>query len=677
MAIELKNGVFLEIKVNEQEIPPSSNVFKSLTMYSGIGYEIPVAVLELNDVHAIFNTGDYALVDGTKVDIVLSQGVDRTGDSMEIKTRVLGKVKSETINTGLLRRATLVPDIPEYILEAQREFYDGTSATAITDILKKYSIEVKQPEGGLNLSDFMCWRNIGKSQIQFIKEILEHSYSGKSTCMKGCLDWNSTYFLNDLFQELKREPEVGMFNVSNVSGKENRIALRESSIDTTSGFFNKLTNYGHTHVQHSLSGDLLKFEKSEPEVFGDGLPLNEDLKNSIDLTSLTSGYYFDSGTAPLSASNMHEHYYKAQYLNMRHLSLFTETVRGICDNFNNLDLLQVCDYEHVNPEANQGEPSLNESFSGKYIIGNKIIAIRSNHYSEIYTLYRSYVTDSGSTPLSESKNTSSVSPKQTNKVDTAVDPTDPHNETTLENTVNPKVKTDTANESEQIQLAKELGEYEEPAESQANPTDSFNKFVENQKKKIDKLLNDFEEEGRAFADQRIVDKYGEAKDYLTAVGREFQSAIQKMEELCNELIPSELAALDLFGPNLGDILGMVANRINRIDQLSKEFQADVNELASKGNIPDQYLNNPRVQSTCRQLNERIQDRMSDVAMPPTNCLDRLALAKLFMPQNDLARRLQQLESLVNDLLCANGEGASANATLNGPGSTTTTVGTGT
>ena len=204
MAIELKNGVFLEIKINDQEIPPSSNVFKSLTMYSGIGYEIPVAVLELNDVHAIFNTGDYALVDGTKVDIVLSQGVDRTGDSMEIKTRVLGKVKSETISAGLLRRATLVPDIPEYILEAQREFYDGTSATAITDILKKYNIEVKQPEGGLSLSDFMCWRNIGKSQIQFIKEILEHSYSGKSTCMKGCLDWNSTYFLNDLFQVIVR-----------------------------------------------------------------------------------------------------------------------------------------------------------------------------------------------------------------------------------------------------------------------------------------------------------------------------------------------------------------------------------------------------------------------------------------------------------------------------------------
>ena len=39
MAIELKNGVFLEIKINDQEIPPSSNVFKSLTMYSGIGYE--------------------------------------------------------------------------------------------------------------------------------------------------------------------------------------------------------------------------------------------------------------------------------------------------------------------------------------------------------------------------------------------------------------------------------------------------------------------------------------------------------------------------------------------------------------------------------------------------------------------------------------------------------------
>lgn len=666
MAISLSGGVYLEIKINDIELPPANNVFRSLTMHSGIGFEIPVAILEVNDMHDMFNTGDLALVDGSKIEITFGKGNDEA-EPRTIKTRILGKVKTEAQSQGYKRTATLIPDLPEYILEVQREAYTGTSDSVLSEIFGKYSIEVSKGQA-LTCQDSMTWRNIGRSQIQFVKDIVSKAYSGPQTCVKAALDWD-TFYINDLFQELKQEPEIGMFNVANVSNKEGAVSLRESSIDTSSGFFNKLTNYGHTHVQHSIDGSLFKYEEAKPVVFGKGIPINEDVKNSIDLTSLTGGKFFDSGTAPLGASNMHENYYKAQYLNMRHLGLFTETVRGLCDSFNHFPLLACVEYEHVNTDSRQA--TKNEAFSGKYIIGNRTTVFRESHFTEVYTLYRSYVNEAGSTPLVGSENTSSVTPKKTNKAPTAVDPGDPRNTKEIERATNPKVKTQTTEQTEQEQLARELGEHDADAE-ETSKLDTFNKFVEAQQAKVQKLLDDFEAEGKQFADSAIVKKYGEGKDYLEAVGREFQSAIQKLDEMCGELIPSELAALSLVGPNIGAVLGMLAGRVSQIDKLSGEFEDDLNALVANGDIPQSYLNNAKVNSTCQQIQERINEKRQGLDIP-TNCMDRLALAKLFLPQNDLARRLRRLESMINDMLCANGEGASAGATLNGPNGTTATT----
>ena len=256
MAISLSGGVYLEIKINDIELPPANNVFRSLTMHSGIGFEIPVAILEVNDMHDMFNTGDLALVDGSKIEITFGKGNDEA-EPRTIKTRILGKVKTEAQSQGYKRTATLIPDLPEYILEVQREAYTGTSDSVLSEIFGKYSIEVSKGQA-LTCQDSMTWRNIGRSQIQFVKDIVSKAYSGPQTCVKAALDWD-TFYINDLFQELKQEPEIGMFNVANVSNKEGAVSLRESSIDTSSGFFNKLTNYGRGTLV--VDNENVEFEK--------------------------------------------------------------------------------------------------------------------------------------------------------------------------------------------------------------------------------------------------------------------------------------------------------------------------------------------------------------------------------------------------------------------------------
>ncbi|SBV38378.1 hypothetical protein BN7874_206 [Phage NCTB] len=661
MALEVGKGVYLQIKINDQELPPANNVFKELELHSGFGFNLPVAKLTLNDMHNFLSGGPYNLVDGTKVQLTFANDSD-DNDPFEINCRVFGKVKTSPTNQGYTRTATLIPDLTEYTIEVKREARTGTSVAAIQEILGEHDIEVNLPESGLTTTDSMNWLNIGRTHNTFVHDIVSKAYTGDQTCVKGVLDWGNIFYLRDLFTEIQQEPQAGCYNILPVDEHDTKVHFRETSADTTSGFFNKLSNYGHTHVQHNLEGPLDIFEESNPISLGAGLPVNSEVQGSIDLTSLTAGKGFDSGCAPLGAYNMHEFYYDAQYLNMRHLSLFTESIRGLTDYYTMLPLLQCVQYDHTDVE--KAGTVNNSAYTGKYVVGNRSVVIRESHYAEIYTLYRCYISEAGTTPVVDGA--TDTSGKTTPSAETAVNPSDPNNNSKAATQTNPNIKSVSSSDTEATELAKELGEYDADAEEQKGLLDSFNDFVQNQQDKLNSMLDDFKAQGQAFADENLADKYGEATDFIEAAGREFQSALKKLDDLCSSLIPSELAAIDLVGPDIGGFVGILADRVTSMDKLSKEFESGLNDMIDKGNIPSSYLNNPKISSKCSEIKEQLMDRVNTAELP-NQCLDRLALMDLFLPQNTLARKLRLMENMINDLLCANGNGASANATINGPG----------
>lgn len=670
MTIAVSEGVALDIQINGTDLPPMQNVFKSLELHSGIGFPIPVGTITFNDMHGLLSAGEFNLVDGTKISLklqYLDTGEDSTDESIEIEAIVFGKVKTEPTSQGYIRKATIIPDLPQFIVEAQREFYEGTSHDAISAILQQHGVEVDA--GELALDDSMTWRNVGRTQANFVQEILSKSYNGESTCVKGALDWGNVFYLRDLFTVLQEEADCTMYNISLIEKKDTNVFLREVDNDTSSGFFNKLTNYGHTHVQHSLTGESIVLEEANPPELGSGLPINLDIQSGIDLTALTAGRWFDSGTSVLGAFNVHKYYYDAAYLNMRHLSLFTETVRGLTDNYYNLPLLKGIDYIHG--EHSEDQNSTNSAYSGNYLIGNKTIVVRENHYAEVYTLYRSYITEPGSTPLISADTAAAVVGKVTDKVESAVDKA--VTEAKLATQTNPNIKSITKEVSEAEELAKELGEFDPDSVDPSSALDSFNAWVDEQTQKVADMLDEFMEEGKAWANENIIEKYGEEIDYLEAAGKEFQSALKKLDDLCDSLIPSELAAINLLGPNLGDVIGVLGNRVGKIERLSSQMNSDLNSLIRNNGIPDTYLNNPKLATACSQLKEALMDNV-DTNDLPNKCLDKVAMAALNLPSSTLAKKLRLLENMINDMLCAHGEGATANATLNGPGKQGITLG---
>lgn len=664
--LQIKNGVYLKVTINDVEANFGRNFLKEFVAHSGFGFSTPGATLKILDMDGSFSRGDQNLVDGVKIKIELARNSE-LNDPIEFNMRVMGKVLTTPDGDGMVKQATLVPDLPVYLIEAQREFYDGTSKDVIEQILSQYGIEV-DADDTVSVSDSMTWLNVGKTHAKFIKDILSHSYNGESTCISGSLDWG-VFYIRDLFKLLETEAETLLFNLEPVTEIQNKIRLTEAQPDSVNGLLNALTNYGHTHVQHGLGGTEFVYDEAAPAIFGEGLPLNSDVKNSIDLTSLTSGSWFDSGTG-IATSNMHDKYYEADYLNTRHLSLFTESVRVMADTFHDLPLYSVVHYDHT--QAAGDGLALNQAFSGKYIVGNKTFIVRDSYYAEVYELTRSFITQPGTTPLVASQNDSTVTPKTTPRANSAVNPSDPNRTELAKNTPNPNVQSAApVVESEQKQLARELGELDpdqdptkaldtpESVEDEIENKNALDKFVDDMNKRVDELFDKWEAEGEEFADNAIVEKYGQGRDYLMAMGKEFQSALKKLDDLCSELLDTEKASINIFGPDLGSIIGRFASRVAEADNLQRNFESELNELAASGAIPDSYLGNPRLRTQCAALQRELLDAANKEINElqdglPNKCLDRFALGRLFGPQNTLAQQLRQLESLIDDLLCANG-----------------------
>lgn len=664
--LTLSTGIRVTIEINGQPGKFENNFLKEFIAHSGIGYSIPGATLKVLDLDGSFSNGDQNLVDGTHVYMEVTRGTETEPKVFDM--RVLGKVKSEPSPGGTLRTATLVPNLPNFLIEAQREYYEGTSTQVIKEILSQHNVDLKTGEG-YSPQDSMCWINIGKTQAQFFRDILIHSYNGESSCVHGALDWD-TYHLDDLFNCLEREPQVGFFNIQSVKEFGKNVRLDEAEPDSVNGLMNALSGYGHTHVQHSLSGEDFVFDQAAPKSFGSGLPVSSDVHNAIDLTSLTGGSWFDSGTN-IGANNMHENYYQAKYLNTRHLGLFTESVRCITEDAQSLPLFSTVhlDYCEMGPSGAE----LNKAYSGTYLVGTKTYVVRDTNYAEVYQLIRSFIEQPGTTPLVDSQNVSSVVPKTTPSVPTAVDPADPNRESLAAKTPNPNVKGAVVQqESEQKELARELGELDpdqDPEKALDKPgvkpetleKNALDSFVDRANKQVEELFSGWAEQGQAFASKHIVDKYGKGRDYLKAAGSEFQSALKKLDDLCSELIPSELDSLSLIGPDIGAVIGMLASRVNDADRIQAELLRDLNQLVANGDIPASYVENPRLKSKCKALREEVLNKINSKANEadlPTKCLDKFDMARLSGAQNKLGMELRQLEALIDDLVCADGGNSS-------------------
>lgn len=637
MASYIEGKRFFTIKINDEEVTSASNFVREVILQEGQGLSGPVAKLTLVDKHQIL-TGPLALTDGSALTIEIGKSVD---EFEEFKLSVFKIDHQDEAGSDVLT-VWCIAHMPTYLQGACREYYEDNSSEALSKIASASGIDYDGPDSPT--SDKMVWNNCGTTRAQHAEEIASKAYSDESASWKLLVGFDGMKF-KDTFSLFDEEPAyIFSFNYTPKDAQLDIEMITESAPESASGVMNSLTNYGHTHVQSTLTkGDDIKLESVSPAVLGEGLALNVDIKNSMDATNFTTGEFWDVGIDPLPGSNMHENYYKAAYQNMRHNALFTETVKCLSPGYIGAKLFSVVDYYHGDESGPDGN-SLNTRYSGKYLVFFRTLILRGAHFAEVYDLYRSYITKSGNTPV---EGGTADNPNNIVKETNADDIQSPSSSVPGVNTSSKSVSKDT--------LLSRVGNVKSQVNSKIakgikGTQSAFDKVVAKMQSRVDDLEIGFKQQGEQFNFPSLSDKYGTQFDKMDALMSEFQSAVKTLDA-CSALSDLEKLSLDATIENKSKLLGSLYNKLNSIDEAIDNNTRDVNNLIASGDIPASYLNSPEVKVKCAQRQAgQLQEALNDAL--PDQCLDRHAFDQLNAPGLNLKAKMDKIVNQIKSILCA-------------------------
>lgn len=620
----------ISIDIGGKPLPPMTNFIDEFVLYSGFGFTTPVLVIQFSDSHNVL-TGAQAVNDGTIIDITFGKTDFNTKQSYLVTS-----VK-ETKSIATVIKATCILNSPQYSFGSQSEAHRGTSAQAIKSIIERCGMRF---ETDTKPVDSMNWLNVGKSRAKHVADIMNHSYQSDSSCLYGLLDLEGIFRYRDLFKLLE-EPKFVVFVGEQQDTNLKAYLASEAKPQAISGLMNLLANYGNVSIVPKLDGEIDRHEKVKPPVFGDGLPINQSVQESMKYSRMEQAPYYDPGVGSIGGSNAHEKYYESQYQNNRFLALFNQCVRVLIQGETDMRLFDTVDLRVSSTHGT--ESSVDRASSGLYFVGGRTIVKRGMHYVEIFDLYRCYITESGNTPIIGSKNqvASSGKPEFDEVKSSSVNIDDPRGAADIGKQVGDKVKA--------LQETQINGEFAPPP----TVTNALDQFVNKTMKSIDELESQFRTEAQELGGDELAEKYGQGKDKLNSLMDEFGAAKSTLEQ-CGKLNPLESLSLKLAKTNIRKLLDAVTSRIDRVDALANSVQSELNNLIARGDISGELIDKPDIRTNCKQFQtDHIEAGIAD--RYPDKCIDQYSLDRLRFPLDLLRRLKRKLENYLRNLFCMIGE----------------------
>lgn len=645
-SVHIQDKVYFSFKLNGNDLRGAQNIFSSVTILHGFGLNIPQMQLILNDMHG-YLTGDLSVNDGTRIEVTIGKNPEST----KVSKFVVTGIKHSNEDNGNLLIINCLLDCPKFTFEAARDNFKGTSISALNEAAGKAGLTHKTD---VSTSDTMRWINCGEPRSQFVQRITRHCYNGAQSCVITTPSIYHELLTYDLFKLEQKEPTVTFcysFDENSKDIKGDAILVEEVRPVTLSGVFNSWTNYGHVHDQHTMKGnDPLDFEKANPVVMGDGLPLNKDLKGEIEGSQISWGAFFDVGSsADCSAFNIHEHFYEADYLNTRHLSLFTEGLKVSIDTFSDIKLFDTVQYNQT--DNLDGGDAPNQRYIGKYVVGGQALAIRGHHYIEILDLYRSFVSESGKNNLVGGGSSSS-----------AIDGQIPSNAGGGSEDMLGDDALMNGNDLNKDALDKTDNSF---GNSVSSVTDKKNlldeqgsgSFADQLGEKFDGMLNDltdsFASASGDFAFDELVDKYGPNADFLDALMSEFQN-VKSLLDMCRGLSDLDILTLKMIKLKAPAILDSLEDRLDKINDLMGDMEGMINDAIANGELDGEKLNDATSNLECMDyINDAIENAINDIL--PEACLPQLDFNKVKLPQISLGQLGDKIDRFLEDLLCSMGK----------------------
>tara|TARA_Y100001963_G_scaffold158990_1_gene260730 strand:- start:6738 stop:8618 length:1881 start_codon:yes stop_codon:yes gene_type:complete len=616
-------GVF-GIKVNDTPLNQALNVFEQVQIQCGYGMSFPVMRLVVRDQHNIF-VGSLALVDGTKISVTFGK------DAEESDTYTFCVFSSDITHDsqpGSIFTVYAVLAVPELLYGALFFKHDGTSTSALSKLFDESDFPYQAVHES---DDSQLWTSCGGSALSFINDTTLHSYSNDQSCFYTAIDFDQATTV-DIFKQLEKEAQLDVYYNAPVESSKPYLVTSEIKPESRSSLLNSMSNYGHSHYQHSLGGQPLKLDKISPNL-SESLPINADIKSKLQMAALTYGSGFDSGSGEGIVSNVHANYYKARYQNLRYLGLMSQGVRFSNRSYVNLPLFCVPNIHHG---AILGKAERDDAIAGKYLVVGKTITLVGTQFLEVYDAARFFLTETGNTRTVASSASAIPTEDFNSSQDTPA--------TNLTHTGNkaPSVV--------QSVLDKEL-----ILETQINPVlpqdpaSVFDKLVSDLNEVLDTVENNIQANAEAWSFPELAKKYGVPSDMLENITRELLSAANKLDA-CKPLTSLESLTVQISFAKTDQLMKALHDRQGALNTALGRMETMVNDFLEKAEIDISSTDYQSPETDCSMLRDKlasaaVQDKLQDA------CTFNRDIAKINVPVLKLSRKLSQFSADFEKTIC--------------------------
>ena len=423
--IIIAGRVFVDIKIDNKDLPSSANLVERITMTEGNGAYSPAIELILND-HSGHLGADLALTDGNEILVTIGRSANSL-NTVSRQYRLFGQ-KQVVTAFGPQIKAVGTYDAPGYLSGSARESFKGNSSQALQEVATKSKMSYSGPEefNGRSMNDSQVWRAVCQSRASYAQDVCRHGYMDPHSAMMlvatsaGCLKYRNLADVIEIAPEkIKR---LFLHSVPPATGDTSKVVyqVRAAKDMSVSGLMNNWQNYGSTRYEHTLDGVAKSHDNIDVKTAGSYLSINSQVAQTVEKSRREY--------SPLDCGNTHTDYSRALYQNIKLLGLFSERLSLLTTDVTDVQLLDPVIYRQAN--ADLKEPVKN---SDVYLIVGKSILLKGGaSYAERIELARMSLTTEGSSTLKcadPAADTASVIPA------VSIDPT-----STTANTSLPSVK---------------------------------------------------------------------------------------------------------------------------------------------------------------------------------------------------------------------------------------------
>jgi hypothetical protein len=363
MPLAITDRIYLQIRINNVEIPLDQNTISYLHIVESVRIYVPMLSFKINDITKFLTRNDL-LVDGSLIEITIEIEGYRTVYVFRLfgSSELIANGATSYIIKGYL-------NVPRYWTQSSVESLKGSASKSLQAIASAVNLTYT----GVTTTEDQLWVPMNRKYCDFAKAIVDGASISGTSCIKLAVTADKEMLVRDISTALQAEPKELFSNKD--SSAESALIITDYEALNKSGFFNASTGYKDFKIMQSVLADDIQIKDVSFNKNSRKMMINKGIQAGVEQNRVAF--------APIDVGNVSSTYESAKYQNRRLSNLFVFGLNFLTPRPVKSKLLDVVGTEISKPDLDGVS-----QYSGKYLLTSKVTYIHGMNFFHKCEVYR-------------------------------------------------------------------------------------------------------------------------------------------------------------------------------------------------------------------------------------------------------------------------------------------------